>query len=87
LSEQVESDSVEDGEVLRGVACAFSAAVLAEADIEHPVQLVLDAPVLADGPVPPRRVGLEAGDVLTNFALSLASGLVVALGLDAHQPL
>jgi hypothetical protein len=28
--------------------CPFSVQVFAEADIEHPVQLVFDAPVLAD---------------------------------------
>ena len=48
LLEHIESDAVEQGEVLRGVARAFAAEVFAEADVEHPVQFVFDAPVLAD---------------------------------------
>ena len=72
---------------LGGVAGAFAVEVLAEADIERPVQFVLDGPVLADRPVQPLGIGLEAGDVVADFALGLAHGLVVALGLDANQPL
>jgi len=60
LFEQVERDAVDDGEVLRGVACALAAKVFAEADIEHPVQLVFDAPVLANGRVQPLRFRLQA---------------------------
>jgi hypothetical protein len=67
LFEQVESDAIENGEVLRGVAGAFAVEVFAEADIEHPVQFVFDAPVLADGAVQSRGVGLEAGDVEADF--------------------
>ena len=48
LLEQIESDAVEHGEVLRGVAGAFAAEVFTEAYVEHPVQFVFDAPVLAD---------------------------------------
>jgi hypothetical protein len=51
--EDVEGDAIEEGEVLRGVSCSFSAEVFAEADIEHPMQLVFNAPVLSDGPVEP----------------------------------
>ena len=49
LFERIEGDAVEHREVLRGMAGAFAVQVLAEADIEHPVQFVLDAPVLANG--------------------------------------
>ena len=45
---------------------------LAEADIEHPVQFVFNAPVLADDGVQPRGIGLETGDVVTDFALDFA---------------
>ena len=37
LLEHIESDSVEQGEVLRRVSGTFAAEVFAEADIEHPV--------------------------------------------------
>ena len=47
--DQVEGDTVEQGEVLGGVSGAFAVLVLAEGHIQHPVQLVFDAPVLADG--------------------------------------
>src|SRR5208283_2446869 len=81
LFKHVESDAVEQGEVLGGVAGTFAAEVFAEAYVEHPVQLVFDAPVLADRAVQPRRVGGEAGDVVADFALDLSRGLVVALSL------
>src|ERR1035437_6306915 len=60
---------------------------LAESPVEPPVQLVFDAPVLADPPVQPRCIGPEAGDVVADFALDLARALVVALAFNAHQPL
>jgi hypothetical protein len=61
LSEQVESDAVEDREVLRGVSGSFAVQVFCEANIEGPVQLVFDAPVVANGLVQARRVEAEAG--------------------------
>ena len=60
LLEQVERDAVEHGVVLCGMAGAFAVKVFSETDIEGPVQFVFDAPVLSDGAVQPRRVGLEA---------------------------
>ena len=45
--EQIESDAVEQGEVLRGVSGALAAQILAEGHVQHPVQFVFDAPVLA----------------------------------------
>ncbi len=47
---QVQHDLLEQGEVLRGVVFADHAVVLAEADVEHPVQAVLDGPVRAHDP-------------------------------------
>lgn len=44
LFDQVEGDAVEHGEVLRGIRGAFAVEIFARADIDHPVQLVLDAP-------------------------------------------
>ena len=72
LFEQVEGDAIEDGEVLRGVSGAFAVEVFTEAHIEHPMQFVFDAPVLADHRVQPGGIGPETGDVVTDFALDLA---------------
>ena len=60
------------------IAGAFAVQVLFEADIEGPVELVFDAPVLANGLIQPRRVGAKAGDVVADFALGLSCRLVVA---------
>ena len=87
LFEQIEGDSVEDGEVLCGVASAFAVQVFAEADVQHPVQFIFDPPVLADHSVQSRRIGTEAGDVVANLALDLAGGLVVPFRLATHQRL
>ena len=46
---QVHHDLLEQREVLRCVVLADHAVVLAEADVEHPVKLVLDGPVRAHG--------------------------------------
>jgi hypothetical protein len=69
------------------MAGAFAVQVFAEAHVEHPVQFVFDAPVLADHRVQPRRIGPEAGDVVADFALGFARDLVIAFALDTHQPL
>ncbi len=87
LFEHVEGDAVDEGKVLGRMACSFSAQVFSEADIEHPVQLVFDAPVLPDRTVQPGRVGLEAGDVEAGFGLRPARCLVMPFGLNAHQAL
>ncbi len=76
LSERIEGDAVEHREVLRGMASAFAVQVLAEADIEHPMQFVLDAPVLANGCIQPLCIGPQAGDVVADFALCFAGGRI-----------
>lgn len=87
LFEHIEGDACEDGVVLSGATGTFAAEILAEADIDYPVQLVFNAPVLADGCVQPRCVGLEAGDVITDFLFCFPRRLVIALGFDPHQSL
>ena len=86
LSEQVEGDAVEGGKILRGMACALAIQVFAEADIQRPVEFVFDAPVLANGPVQPSGMGLEAGDMVAGLGFGFARCLVEAFCLDAHQP-
>src|SRR5271163_1672266 len=83
LLEQVEGDAVEYGKVVCGMARAFVVEVFAEAHIEYPVQFVFDAPVLANGAVQPRRIGLQTGNIVACLTLGLARGLVVPLSLDA----
>ena len=85
LFEQVVGDAVEKGEVLGCVACAFAVEVFAKGDIEHLVQLVLDAPVLTNGAVQTRRIRFETGDAVARFGLGFARGLVIALRRDRHQ--
>ena len=87
LFEQVQRYAVEQGEVLRRMPCSFSVQVFAKANVEHSVQLVFDAPVLTNGPIQPHRVGLEASDVVTDFAFCFACSLVVPLRFNPHQPL
>ena len=48
-TDQVQHDLLEQREVLRCVVLADHAVVLAEADVEHPVKLVLDGPVRTHG--------------------------------------
>ena len=59
LAEQVEGESAQEGEGTRRVPGAVAdpdaAAVLAEGQVGHPVDAVLDAPVAAD-----RRSGVRA---------------------------
>ena len=84
---RLSADAVEHGVVLCGMAGAFAIKVFSKTDIEGPVQFVFDAPVLSDGAVQPRRVGLEAGDVEAGLALGLARDLVTAFRFDAYQAL
>src|SRR5215212_6180412 len=48
-SDEVEGDLAQEGEVAGSGAVAHATVVLAEGDVEDPVQRVLDAPVPADG--------------------------------------
>src|SRR5919202_2729784 len=47
--DEVEGDFTQEGEVAGGGAIAHVTVVLAEGDVEHPMQGVFDAPVPADG--------------------------------------
>ena len=46
-SQNVEGEPAKNGEVLGGVVLAGAVAILGEVDVEHPMELVLDAPVTA----------------------------------------
>ena len=49
LLEEVERELADGGEVLGGVGLPGAGVVLAEGDVEDPVELVLDSPVGPDG--------------------------------------
>ena len=83
--EQVQGDAVEQGEVLRGISGSFTAQVFSKGHIQHPVQLVFDAPMLANLAVDQCRVGSQAGDVVTGFVLGAFSALE-ALPLIRPRP-
>ena len=61
-AKQVQEADAEHGEVLGGVARSGAAGVFAEDDVEAPVTLVFDAPVLADGVGDGGGVGGEAAE-------------------------
>lgn len=64
---------------------SFAAVIFREGHIQHPVEGVFDAPVLANGTIDALGVGRQAAEVLTGFALALAGGFEVALGFHAYQ--
>ena len=77
--EEVECPVPQGGEILGGVAGAGAAWVFAEDDVEHPVELVLDAPVAADGSREFLRIQFEAAQVVAapgaGFPVEIAHGL------------
>ena len=66
---------------------ALAVQVFAKAHIQNPVQLVLDAKVLANPAIQPRRFGRDTDNVIADFALGFARGLMLAFILNAYQPL
>lgn len=77
--EHVEGESAEDGEVEGGVVFAQAAVVLAEADIELPMEIVLDCPMASDGLEDGGGIGFERGDIIARLA-GVAAGFLVGAG-------
>ncbi len=48
-ADDVEGDFSQEGDVLRAVVLTVSCGVLAEVDVEDPVQFVFDVPMGSDG--------------------------------------
>src|SRR4029453_4253921 len=67
-----EGDSAQGGEVAGGGAVAHPAVILAEGDVENPMQGVLDAPVPADGPDQDGGIVAAAGEEVADLGLGLA---------------
>ena len=65
--EKIERPAAQCGEVLGGVAGAGAALVFAEDHVEHPVELVFDAPVAAHGAGEPGRIQTQAAQVVATF--------------------
>src|SRR5918998_683434 len=65
--DKVEGDLAQKGEVTGGGAVAYPAVVLAEGDVEDPVQRVLDAPVSADGLDQDGRIVAAAGEEVADL--------------------
>src|ERR1051325_3819158 len=64
---------------------AHPAVILTEADVEHPMQGVLDAPVPADGPGQDGRIIVAAGEEIADLGLDLAGAVDAADRLDRQQ--
>src|SRR5919199_1740422 len=83
--DEVEGDPAQEGEVAGGGAVAHPAVVLAEGDVENPMQGVLDAPVPADRPDQDGGIVAAAGEEGTGLGLGLAGAVDAADCLDRQQ--
>ena len=80
LAQEVEGEVAQGGQIGGGMAGADAALVLAQGDVEHPVEGVFDAPVAADGAGQFGGVRRQAAQVVAPLAGALATDL--AGGLD-----
>src|SRR5215204_4968444 len=64
---------------------AHPAVILAEGDVENPMQAVLDTPVPADGPAQDGRIVVAAGEEVADLSLGLAGAVDAADRLDRQQ--
>ena len=76
-SQDVEGEFSQQSEVSGRVVASGSAGVLMEDDVEHPVELVFDAPVLADD-----REDAARGEVLREDEVAHEAGLVASSAGD-----
>ena len=77
LLEQVQAHAPENGEVLGPVAQADATVIFGEGHVQHPVALVLDAPVRAHRGLEPLGAELRAADVVAPLGGRLALGPAV----------
>src|SRR3954447_22503640 len=64
---------------------AHPAVIFPEADVENPMQAVLDAPVPADGLGQDGRIVVAAGEEIADLGLGLAGAVDAADCLDRQQ--
>ena len=86
LSEQVQSNTFEEGEILGRMFLPFAIQVFAETDIQSPMQFVFDAPVLAYRSVQLDGIRRETGDVIAGLSFRDPGSFVIALSLNPYQP-
>src|SRR5215203_7549114 len=84
-ADEVDCDLAQDGQVARGAPVAHAAVVLAEGDVEHPVQRVLDAPVRADRLTEGGRIVAAARQEVADLGLDLRGAVDAADGLDGQH--
>src|SRR5689334_6181514 len=70
--DEVEGDFAQEGEVAGGGTIAHATVVLAEGDVEHPMQGVFDAPVPADGWGQAGGIIAAAAEEVADLGLDLA---------------
>src|SRR5512144_795538 len=70
--DEIEGDLAQEGQVAGSGAVAHATVILAEDDVEDPVQRVLDAPVPADGLDQDGRIVAAAGEEVADLGLDLA---------------
>ena len=88
LLEQAPGKAFDQGKVFRAVVFADAVAIIAEAEIQVPVQVVLDQPVAVDPfPRPLRAIppGVEAGYAVTDLDAPLSGFEVESFALDADN--
>jgi hypothetical protein len=71
LFDQIEGHEPEHGHVLRAVIFAKAGVILAEGDIQSPVQGILNGPVLTGGIENKRGLRRETADVIGGLLLNL----------------
>src|SRR5512144_240879 len=70
--DEIEGDLAQEGQVAGSGAVAHATVILAEDDVEDPVQRVLDAPVPADGLDQDGGIVAAAGEDVADLGLDLA---------------
>ena len=78
--QEIEDQMTQDGEVLGGVSGADPAPIFAEADIQRPMQRVLDGPVATHGAGEGGRVGPDTTEIEAPLGGELA--LILARAFD-----
>src|SRR5438105_6427389 len=82
LAQEIERELAQAGQVLGAVPAPHRTGIFAEEHIEHPVQAILDVPVLADRLPQDRRLGRQAGEVIARVDGPLGARPPLRLDLD-----
>jgi hypothetical protein len=80
--EQLQGHTADHGQVLRRPVVANATAIVAETDIETPMEVILDPPMLADGPMEHLHLGRQAAEVVVALTLRTRGRATDALDQD-----